>query len=102
MMKHENALRTISEVSEIVGVETHVLRFWEDKFTSLKTTKINGRRYYSTRNIEQIIEIKTLLYENGLSIKDANNHLKQTFSPLVAIKKKLLSLKSKLLKRLKN
>lgn len=99
-MKHENALKTISEVSKATGIQAHVLRFWEDNFSSLKPKKLNGRRYYSNKNIEQIYQIKKLLYDEGLSIRQANKHLKSPSNILLNIKNKLNKLKQDLLKLL--
>jgi DNA-binding transcriptional MerR regulator len=69
--KSPAALRTIGEVSELVGVPTHVLRFWETKFKKITPYKSNGRRYYKPSDIELIMKIKEMLYEKGYTIKGA-------------------------------
>ncbi len=76
MAKAPEAFRTIREVSEEIGVRTHVLRFWEGKFLSLKPIKSrNGRRYYRPEDITILRRIKKLLYEEGYSIRGANRVL---------------------------
>jgi DNA-binding transcriptional MerR regulator len=71
-MKSPNALRTISEASEILDVPQHVLRFWETKFTQIKPLKRNGgRRFYRPQDIDVLQQIKHLLYSQGYTIKGA-------------------------------
>ena len=71
-MYEENNFYTISKTATIIGVQTHVLRFWEKKFFILKPKKnASGRRYYSSLDIEYLLMIKKLLYEEGLTIKGA-------------------------------
>jgi DNA-binding transcriptional MerR regulator len=70
-LKSDVALRTIGEVSEILGLPAHVIRFWEVSFVKLKPVKYNNRRYYTAQNIELIKTIKDLLYVQGYSINDA-------------------------------
>ena len=65
---------TISETAKIIGVQSHVLRFWEKKFFSINPKKsLSGRRYYSSKDIEILLRIKKLLYEEGFTIKGAVN-----------------------------
>lgn len=57
--KSKAAFRTIAEVAEELGVGTHVLRFWETKFSQLKPMKRNGgRRYYRPDDVELLKCIK--------------------------------------------
>ena len=78
MAKSPDALRTISEVSEDVGVPQHVLRFWETKFTQLKPMKRGGgRRYYRPGDIALIRSINRLLYTDGLTIKGVQKLLRE-------------------------
>lgn len=79
-MKSEKALRTIGEVSKILSVPNHVLRFWEESFSRLKPVKYNGRRYYSQKDIILLKEIKDLLYNQEYSIKGAAIYLKSPIS----------------------
>jgi len=76
--KAEWAYRTISEVSEQLDVPTHVLRFWETKFTQLKPMKRSGgRRYYKASDLELLERIRDLLYRDGFTIKGAQKALRE-------------------------
>ena len=69
-MKSPQAFRTISEVSSETKIPTHVLRFWESKFPKINPLKRSGnRRYYRPDDVKLIIKIKTLLYENGYTVR---------------------------------
>ncbi|RMH47574.1 MAG: MerR family transcriptional regulator [Alphaproteobacteria bacterium] len=68
--KSPQAFRTISEVSEILDVPAHVLRFWESKFSQLRPMKSSGgRRYYRPEDVDLLRGIRELLYVDGLTIK---------------------------------
>lgn len=60
---------TIGEASKELGVEAHVLRFWEKQFSQIKPVKTNNRRLYSKENIDLIRQIKDFLYNKGYTIK---------------------------------
>ena len=76
--KAEWAYRTISEVSEQLDVPTHVLRFWETKFTQLKPMKRSGgRRYYKATDLDLLMRIRELLYRDGFTIKGAQKALRE-------------------------
>ena len=103
--KTENALRTIGEVAEILSVPSHVIRFWEGKFTNLKPVKYNGRRYYSPENIIILKQIKDLLYVKEYSIKAAiayfaKVNISTNIHILLQVKKTLLQAREKLSKLL--
>jgi DNA-binding transcriptional MerR regulator len=67
---------TIGEVSELCGVKTHVLRYWEQEFTQLKPVKRRGnRRYYQHHEVLLVRRIRELLYEQGFTISGARNKL---------------------------
>lgn len=67
---------TIGEVSELCGVKPHVLRYWEQEFTQLKSVKRRGnRRYYQHQEVLLIRRIRELLYEQGFTIHGARNRL---------------------------
>ena len=69
-MKSSSKFKTISEVSKESNVPQHVLRFWESKFIQLSPLKLSGNhRYYRKVDIELIRYIKSLLYEDCVSIK---------------------------------
>ena len=66
----------IREVCEIVGVEAHVLRFWETEFPSLSPPKSkSGQRTYRPKDIELLLRIRHLLYEEGFTIAGARKRL---------------------------
>ena len=76
--KSKNAFRTISEVSEMLDVPAHVLRFWESKFSHIKPVKRGGgRRYYRPNDIDLIRGIRDLLYTEGLTIKGVQKVLRE-------------------------
>ena len=62
---------------------THTLRFWEKKFTQIKSTKLNSnRRLYSDKQVKLIVFINYLLKDKGLSIENAKNILKKNINNL--------------------
>src|SRR5512136_297678 len=66
----------IREVCEIVGVEAHVLRFWETEFPALSPPKSkSGQRTYRPKDIELLLRIRKLLYEEGFTIAGARKQL---------------------------
>jgi DNA-binding transcriptional MerR regulator len=69
----------IGEVSEIVGVEPYVLRYWETEFDLLRPSKAPSRhRLYKKRDVELLLNIKRLLYSEGFTIEGARKKLKET------------------------
>ena len=69
---------TIGEVSELCGVKSHVLRYWEQEFTQLRPMKRRGnRRYYQHHEVLMIRRIRELLYEQGFTISGARNRLQE-------------------------
>jgi DNA-binding transcriptional MerR regulator len=68
---------SISEVSQMLGLEAYVLRFWEKEFTQLRPKKNRaGNRVYQQKDIEMLIQIKHLLYDKGFTIEGARNYFK--------------------------
>ena len=77
MKKSADAFRTISEVADWLNTETHVLRFWESKFSQIKPVKrAGGRRYYRPKDMLIIGGIKKLLHEDGITIKGTQRIIK--------------------------
>ena len=75
-MKDLDAIRTIGEVSQIINVPIHVIRFWEKKFDSIKPIKKKGgNRYFDKDQVSNLITIKKLLYEDRYSIEGAKKVL---------------------------
>ena len=70
--KANDAFKTIAEVSALLDVPQHVLRFWESKFSSLRPLKRSGgRRYYRPEDVAVLRRIRQLLYVDGFTIKGA-------------------------------
>ena len=68
----------IGEVSRIIGVEPYVLRYWESEFPQIRPRRADSnQRTYQRKDLEIIIEIKRLLYEEKLTIEGAKKRLKQ-------------------------
>jgi DNA-binding transcriptional MerR regulator len=66
----------IGEVSRIVGVPASVLRFWENEFPRIKPQRTDtGQRVYRRGDVELILTIKHLLYDQNFTIKGARKHL---------------------------
>lgn len=75
--KSNSAFRTISEVAEELGVQQHVLRFWETKFSQVKPLKRGGgRRYYRPEDVALLKKIHASLYSEGYTIKGVQKLLK--------------------------
>ena len=69
-MKGPDAFRTISEAASELGVPQHVLRFWETKFSFIRPMKrAGGRRFYRRQDIDVLRGVRTLLHEEGYTIK---------------------------------
>ena len=76
--KSPEAFRTISEVATELDVPQHVLRFWESKFAQVRPLKRGGgRRYYRPEDVELLRRIRSLLYEEGYTIKGVQKLLKE-------------------------
>jgi DNA-binding transcriptional MerR regulator len=66
----------IGEVCDIVGVQAHVLRYWETEFPMLQPRKNrSGQRSYRRRDVEMALRIKQLLYDEGFTIAGAKRKL---------------------------
>ncbi|MEZ5566170.1 MAG: MerR family transcriptional regulator [Gammaproteobacteria bacterium] len=67
---------TIGEVSDLCAVKPHVLRYWEQEFPQLKPVKRRGnRRYYQRQDVLIILQIRSLLYDDGFTIGGARQKL---------------------------
>jgi len=68
----------IGEASRIVGVEPYILRYWENEFPQLRPRRADSRqRTYQRKDLETLLEIKRLLYEERLTIEGAKQRLKK-------------------------
>jgi DNA-binding transcriptional MerR regulator len=62
----------IGETGKIVGVESHVLRYWETEFTIIKPYRPkSGQRLYRKKDVKNFIRIKTLLHDEGYTVAGA-------------------------------
>jgi len=69
-VKSPDAFRTISEAATELGVPQHVLRFWETKFSFIRPMKrAGGRRFYRRQDIDVLRGVRTLLHDEGYTIK---------------------------------
>jgi DNA-binding transcriptional MerR regulator len=71
----------IGEVCEITDTQPYVLRYWESEFQALAPAKnSSGQRIYRRKDIETVLRIKQLLYEEGFTIAGAKKRLEQELS----------------------
>jgi DNA-binding transcriptional MerR regulator len=67
----------IGEVAGLCRLPAYVLRFWETEFPQLKPVKSStGQRMYRRKDVENVLRIKKLLYEEGFTIAGARQHLR--------------------------
>jgi DNA-binding transcriptional MerR regulator len=67
----------IGEVSRLCGLPSYVLRFWETEFPQLRPSKSGtGQRMYRKQNVENVLQIKKLLYDQGFTIAGARQQLR--------------------------
>ena len=72
----------IGEVADLCRLPAYVLRFWETEFPQLKPVKSStGQRMYRKRDVESVLRIKQLLYEQGFTINGARQQLRSEAKP---------------------
>ena len=74
----------IGEVSELIGVEPHVLRYWESEFPVIRPQKSGGQRVYRRKDVENLHLIRHLLHVEKFSIKGAKKKLTEKRKELQA------------------
>jgi len=91
MMKATQKLYySIGEVSDLLKVKPHVLRYWETQFPVLSPKKNRaGNRTYRVRDIKLLIAIQSLLYERGFTIAGARKKLKEFNNDPAAVAEQL-------------
>jgi len=63
---NDKSYKSITEVSEQLKINKHVIRYWDSKFQGISTRLTNNkRRFFSLENIQKIQELKNILYKNG-------------------------------------
>lgn len=104
----------IGEVADIVGVEPHVLRYWETEFRSVKPEKSRkGQRVYSRRDVDVLLKVKDLLYGHRYTIAGAKRKLRadglepagdddQATQDLVRMRETLLALREDLVRAIED
>ena len=74
----ENGFYRIGEVSRMIGVKAFVLRYWETEFPMLEPVKSSsGHRMYRQEDVDLVLKIKRLLYDEGYTIAGARRHLRE-------------------------
>src|SRR5690348_18417778 len=67
----------IGEVAELCDLPTYVLRFWETEFPQLKPTKSStGQRMYRRTDVDNVLKIRRLLYQEGFTIAGARQQIR--------------------------
>lgn len=74
----------IGEASDIVGVEAHVLRYWEGEFKLRPQRSASGQRMYRRKDLARLMQIKSLLHDQGFTIAGARKALKEGTAPTSA------------------
>ena len=87
----------IGEVSRIIGVEPSVLRYWESEFPQIRPPRADSnQRTYQRKDLDIILEIKRLLYDEKLTINGARQKLKKQTSSIPSLEDALRKLKAEL------
>ncbi len=74
----EEELYRIGEVSRLTDTKPFVLRYWETEFPMLQPVKSpSGHRLYRRQDVEMVLKIKRLLYDEGFTIAGARRHLRE-------------------------
>lgn len=68
----------IGEVASVVGVEPHVLRYWEGEFNLKPLRSMSGQRLYRKQDIARFLRIRHLLHEKGFTVAGARKSLKSS------------------------
>ncbi len=77
MLEKDQKYYRIGQVSKILGVEPHVLRFWESQFKQIKPKRISKHRLYRNQDLKTLKRIKELLYNEGYTIAGAKKKLEE-------------------------
>jgi len=83
--KSVNAFRSIGEVASELGLETHVIRYWESRFTRdvRPIKRSDGRRLFRPQDLDALRAIQMLVHEKGLTLKGAKALLSEQGVPAV-------------------
>lgn len=67
---------SIGLVAKMLDLPAHTIRFWTQTFEHIKVTKINGRRYYNNKAVDELKKIKELSHEKGMKIEGIKQMLR--------------------------
>jgi DNA-binding transcriptional MerR regulator len=82
----------IGEVAELAGVEPYVLRYWETEFRTIRPEKTRSKqRLYRRKDVEAVLAIKHLLYDEGYRIDGAKRRLRELSGEAPSASAKLLA-----------
>jgi len=90
---------SIGDVSKLIGVKPYVIRYWEDEIPFIAPRKgVSGRREYSQRDIQALLRVKHLLYEQKYTIEGARRRIwAELQSPGADLKARIAEIRSDLL-----
>jgi DNA-binding transcriptional MerR regulator len=93
----------IGEASRIIGVEPYVLRYWESEFPQVRPERADSnQRTYQREDLENLLTVKKLLYEEKMTIEGAKRRLRQEKGDKISVDSAFLDdLKTELSKILK-
>ena len=74
----------IGEAAQLIGVEPHVLRYWESEFKMRPQRSNSGQRMYRRKDISRFLQIKRLLHEEGYTIAGARRAMSESSEPAPA------------------
>jgi DNA-binding transcriptional MerR regulator len=92
---------TIGQISALLGVKTHVLRYWEAEIPLVAPRKdLSGRRVYTEREVQLLLRLKQLLYEDRYTIEGARERIWLDLNPpaqspaarIAAVRRQLLAI----------
>lgn len=72
----------IGEVAAIIGVEPHVLRYWEGEFNLSPLRSMSGQRLYRKQDISRFLQIQNLLHDKGFTVAGARKYLEGEEGPI--------------------
>ena len=81
----EGVAYRIGEVAQLVGVDAHVLRYWESEFRMRPERSTSGQRLYRREELARFLRIKTLLHDEGYTIAGARRALERGGAPAAAL-----------------
>ena len=93
---------TIGEVSKLLNVKTHVIRYWEQEIAFLSAQKsLSGRRIYTDHDMQILFRMRHLLYEKRYTIEGAKNRIwEEINSPNIDLKSRVSAIRTDLIEAL--